>query len=281
MLDFAITSLTVLRPRLLHAALVLALLCPRQALAASPSGELRERAEALDTAGRFGDAAAAWEELAAAAADLDQRMLGTIHAVHAWMLAFETSGEEACRASARAILRRGLDDPQIDAGWREELQAALDKLEVPRVDLLDPEGEPRVDRPAPILDRAPALGADTPRRDPYRIVGAVSLALAAPALGGLIYALARDAQITRQLEIYGALDETARSDDIEAKVDRLGAEGFLVRDLAIGAGVASGVLIGAGVALLVHARRRAPARALALLPGARPGLAGVVLRGRF
>ncbi|MEZ4453009.1 MAG: hypothetical protein R3B09_26350 [Nannocystaceae bacterium] len=292
MLDFAIGSLLVIRPRLLHAALVLALLCPGPALAAPPSvdlDELRERAEAHDAAGRYGDAAAAWEAVAAAAPDLDPRMVATMHAFHGWMLAFEASGEAACRASARAILRRGLDDPQIDAGWREELQAALDKLDAdasPRVPLLDPAGEPRVDRrpaskPAPIRDATSRLEVDAPRRSPHRIAGAVSLSLAAPAVGGLVYALVRDAQITRQLELYGARDASSLSDDEKADFNRLGAEAFFVRDLAIGLGITSGALIATSVGLLVHARRRAPARPLALLPGARPGFVGVALRGRF
>lgn len=288
MRDFAIASLTVIRPRPLYVALVLALLCPGQALAAPPSvdvGELRERAEALDAEGHYADAATAWENFAGAAADLDQRMLGTMHAFHAWMLAYESSGEEAYQTSARSILLRALDDPQLDAGWREELQAAVDKIEAPRVALLDPEGEPRVDRPAPapIIDGASALGPvpDAPRRDPYRIAGGVSLALAAPALGGLIYALARDAQITRQLELYEVMDKRSVDDGDKATVERLGAEGFRVRNLAIAFGTTSTVLVGVAVGLLVHARRRPPTRALALLPDARPGLAGVALRGRF
>ncbi|MEZ4449120.1 MAG: hypothetical protein R3B09_06540 [Nannocystaceae bacterium] len=283
------------------AALALSTASSARAVSSStPIEQLQREALALDKAGDHPEAARRWESAASALTDdAEARMFAYFHAANAWIAAYDGAHHLSHLCAARSIVARALADAQLDDRARstfQELKQALDARGGECPETASPSAETATDdaprrstvallEPHSDLNPAPRPlpTSDTPRRSPHRIAGAVSLALAAPALGGLTYAFVRDAQIARQLDLYTATLKAGGhlGADEDAHAKELGAEAFFVRGLGIGLGLTSAALLGAGVGLVVHARRRSTARSLALLPDARPGLAGVALWGRF
>jgi len=138
---------------------------------------------------------------------------------------------------------------------------------------------PTCDASAPPIE-AHAVGssgpptADVPRRSPLSIAGTSMLALAAPALGGTVYALIADRAIIREV------DELTTYEPAQA--DRLEDQARRVQALAIGLGVTTAVLTSAGISLIIAGRRRSKkSRELSLLPQAGRDLRGLALIGRF
>ena len=285
MLDFALSSSPMPCARWIC---VVALLCvaglPGAAAASDEHAELRHRAEALDDAGRHVEAAEAWEALVDAAEDPRERMHGYMHAAYAWTAAFEASGDAAHLEAAASVLRRATADGELDIQARDEFAAMLDDAErrrgersrgERRVALLDPRGAPP-SLPARLSMSEPALMSDRPRPSPLTIAGGLSFALAAPALGGLVYALVVDRQLVDEL---GALPEYD-----PARVAVLKEDAREVRAMAIGFGVTSAALVGAGVGLVIAGRRQRTSRrgaSLTLLPQATRAQGGLTLLGRF
>ena len=202
--------------------------------------------------------------------------------------------------------RRGVQHPPQG---RDEFRTHLEKREAegiqPTVALLDPFGDSpaRSDTPAacddapaygaapacdnaptacdaPSCDAAPAAGssgtpaADAPQRSPLSIAGISMLSLAAPALGGTVYALIADRAIIREV------DELTTYEPDQA--DRLEDQARSVQALAIGLGVTTAVLTGTGISLIIAGRRRSKkSRELSLVPQAGRDLRGLALIGRF
>ncbi|MEZ4447892.1 MAG: hypothetical protein R3B09_00345 [Nannocystaceae bacterium] len=220
------------------------------------------------------------------AGDEVQRTLAYLHAIDAWLRAFAEDADLASSCAARAILTRALADERLDVRARDELRERFDdragtaseccaieadEAEAPTsIALIDPEG--------PAAGRTPALG-DRPRRSPRTIAGASLLALAAPALGGLVYAAFTDLAITRELrERQAKLEASGERND--ARITALEAEGRRVIGLEIGLGVAAAALVGAGVGLIAGRRDRSR-RSLSIAPHGRAESGGIVLSGRF
>lgn len=281
MLEIDLLSLRMLPapPRGVLAAFVLALLTSDVALAAPPPQDLREQAEALEVDGRHADAAGLWERLAKEATDDRQRLSGYLHAIDAWEAAVATSDDPAHHDAATSMILRAVEDPQIDDRARQELRAALERFEpaevAPRVELLDPDGA--APRGGP---RVPAPTVDNPRPSPLTIGGGVTLALAAPAVGGLVYAVLADRAIARDAE--AQRDALKAGGDVDKiYIDQRRPEAILLRDLQIGLGVTAAVLVTTGVALVVAGQRARRPSSVSILPQAGRGLGGLALTGRF
>ncbi|MEZ4448294.1 MAG: hypothetical protein R3B09_02360 [Nannocystaceae bacterium] len=283
---------------LVRAVLVLSLASPNAAHASTP---LEARAVALEEDGYHAEAARLWEQLAAEADDDRQRMRAAMQAANAWRDAYAKSGDRAHHCAAEAIVARALDDDELDARAREEFEGMLAELRSAGVDctrstpIVDdpPAAAPGAPTPAspdgptsaplegpasaPLLPPAPTDEDRGARR--RTIAGGVMLALAAPAVGGLVYAALADRAIVRDFE---RLDAERKATGVvhPDEVARLDAEVPIVRGLAIGFGVSSAVLTGVGIALLATGRRQRPA-SLAFTPQAHPNLGGVVVSGRF
>jgi len=245
--------------------------------------QLRERAARLESSGQHSKAAEIWAALVDESSDPRERMLAYMHAAHAWMAAFGASGSAELRESAEAVLRRALADEEIDPRAREEFAVYLEEIQR-ATDGAHPQESPVV-----LLDPLSGLSAppsapgalpssvasDSPRRSPFTIAGGVVLALAAPAIGGFVYAAVADRQLVR---------EVRELDDYDpVRLGRLEDEAREVRAMAIGLGVTSAALVSTGVALVIAGHRRESRRTgpLALLPHATAGQGGLALVGRF
>lgn len=282
---------------LVRAVLVLALASPNAAHASTP---LEARAVALEEDGYHAEAARLWEQLLAEADDDRQRMRVAMQAANAWRDAYAESGDRAHHCAAETIVARALDDDELDARAREEFEGMLAALRSVGVDCSQPiavvDDPPAAapERPTPATTDGPAsappegptsappLPAPTAEDRGARrrtIAGGVMLALAAPAVGGLVYAALADRAIVRDFE---RLDAERKATGVvhPDEVARLDAEVPIVRGMAIGFGVSSAVLAGVGIALLATGRRQRPA-SLAISPQANPNLGGVVVSGRF
>jgi len=264
--------------------------------------QLRERAGSLDASGNHVEAAKIWEQLIDTSSEPRERMHAYMHAAHAWMAASRSTGAVDLREAAVSVLRRALVDEAIDPRAREEFASTLEEIEhalpsenadAPRVRLLDP----RVGLSAPVagsgFDSPPGVAtsqlgvatsrssdstpfiADNPPRSPLTIAGGVTLALAAPLLGGLTYALLVDREITRQVAGMTEYDPV--------RLGRLEDSAREVQGMAIGFGIASATLATAGIGLVIAGHRRKSLRtgSVTLLPQGTAGRAELALVGRF
>ncbi|MEZ4448275.1 MAG: hypothetical protein R3B09_02265 [Nannocystaceae bacterium] len=278
---------------LVPAVLVVSLASPNAAKASTP---LEARAVALEEDGYHAEAARLWEQLLAEADDERQRTRAAMHAANAWRDAFAATGDPAHHCAAEAVIVHALEDDELDARAREEFDGMLAELRSAGVDCTrpiaavdDPSAaapeEPTTSEPLEGPAAAPASTPPLARTDEDRrgrrrtIAGGVMLALAAPAVGGLVYAALADRAIVRDFQ---RLDAERKATGVvhPDEVARLDAEVPIVRDMVIGFGVSSAVLTGVGVALLATGRRQRPA-SLAFAPQAHPKLGGVVVSGRF
>lgn len=248
--------------------------------------DLHARAVDLDERGPAIEAAALWEALARETDDDDLRLVAYARAVAAWERAHAASGDPRCVCAARSLVALALADERLVDEGRRELAARASALEAhavdcsrPRVPMLVGPSRPPPTPPTPPIDGP--ITIDEPKRlPPQMVAGALMIAIAAPALGGFIYAAAEDRKIVRGFRRLGAqYDQTDTYDEAEAQ--RLKAEAPIVRGMAIGLGLTTAALTGVAVGLLVagHRARTRSTTSLSLLPDTRGG--GVVLRGRF
>lgn len=248
--------------------------------------DLHARAVDLDERGPDVEAAALWEALARETDDDDLRLVAYARAIAAWERAHAASGDPRHVCAARTLVALALADERLVDEGRRELAARASALEAHAIDCSRPRVPMLVgpSRPPPIPPTPPIDGPitiDEPKRLPRQTVaGAVMMALAAPTLGGFIYAAAEDRKIVRGFRRLGAqYDQTDTYDEAEAR--RLEAEAPVVRGMAIGLGLTTAALTGVALGLLVvgHRARSKSTTSLSILPDTRGG--GVVLGGRF
>ncbi|MEZ4448178.1 MAG: hypothetical protein R3B09_01780 [Nannocystaceae bacterium] len=285
MLENALDS-DIMRPsarfaRCCSAALALALAVPASARAAS-AGE-RDAATLQEQAARS-------EGAIDEAGDEDQRMLAYFRAIDGWLRAFAVDGELASSCAARAILTRALDDERLDVRVREELRERFDARAASEreCEAREREGQRQPTRsttvplldPGGPLDQQFAEPTDGPRRSPRTIAGATLLALAAPAVGGLVFAALTDVAVAREVrERQTKLETSGERND--ARIAELEVEAKRALGLEIGLGIGTAALVGAGVALLATRHRARGPRPLSIAPNAGASFGGVVLSGRF
>ena len=194
---------------------------------------LADEALALVQQKRFPEASAAWERLAEHESDTEARVIAQIHAADARLMAFEASGEPAHHCAAERILARILEEEiELDERARQDFTEMLEESRSLGIECSTDKSpsEPRrrtvpllmdtttrsAPSPSPRRAAPRAEGeADTPRRSTQTnastISGAVSLSLAAPLLGGLLYALLDDLSVSAELQAYMARVEHART----------------------------------------------------------------------
>ncbi|MCB9754239.1 MAG: hypothetical protein H6713_30210 [Myxococcales bacterium] len=107
------------------------------------------------------------------------------------------------------------------------------------------------------------------------ISGAVTTAVGGGLIGVMAYGLYQG-----DLADQAGVEARARDPYDPDELQRIRIDGENANKLAIGAGVAGGLLAATGVALIVTSRV-GRARQLALSPATSPRLLGVTLRGRF
>jgi hypothetical protein len=277
---------------------LLALICavalgtPANARAA-PSADLAEQALKLDQQGRYAEAAALWERKAAED-EGEERLVSILHAADAWTAAHAATGDVAHHCAAEALVARTLAEEALDRRSRADFMSMFEALREKGIECGSHEqasaDEPdRAEEAAVPASRSsqPQSTDDRPRAElsPGAIVGATALSLAAPLVGGTVYALIDDAAVARELDTYTRRVESggSLSDTERLRVEELGERAIRDRNVAIGLGISGAVLTGLGLGMLLRGRRsqtRQPSQ-LSLQPRLGRDAAGLTLNGRF
>ncbi len=257
-----------------------------------------DQALAFDAQGLYLEAAAQWEKSAACEVDIEAQVIARLHAVDALHLAFEKSEDPADHCAAEGILLRILEEDSLEYRARADFTKMLEQSRAAAIDCSildesDAASASRKHRVSLLFDKPGQVPVDTrptdlrmPPANASTVFGSLSLALAVPVLGGLLYAVIDDSKITRTLDADTAAIEAGNSPS-EAEMlaaKQLGDRGIRNRNLEIGLGISSAALTGLGVGLLIRGRRkmvRMSDTQISVLPHASPRGAGVALRGRF
>jgi len=279
--------------------LAIALGLPANARATPAVTDLAEQAIELDQQGEYAKAAALWERKSATD-EGEERTVSLLHAVDAWRAAHAETGAPAHHCAAEALVAQTLAEDSLDRRARADFMSMFEELRAQEVEC-DPAEQPSdaetEESPAepwrtPGLSVAPTNTIGPAPRDgeedrptPSTVAGAVMLSLAAPLVGGTVYALVDDAAVGSELTAYqGRVDAGDRLSETERlHIEELGGRAIRDRSLALGLGISGAVLSGIGVGLLIHGRRARATRGtrLSLQPRLGRDAAGLVLGGRF
>ncbi len=261
--------------------------------------ELHNAAQARFDAGDYDGALEQWirvhDELPADP-ELEAYRAVLLHAIaSAAALSHEASGDPEPLSRALAVYEHDLDPNRgrEDGGIsdpeqlrplverQQSLEAAL--AEAGGVSSEPAESDPPLEPPAPAP--APERGDRDARGRTLQLVGGVALGVGAASLGVMSWALYEGEQIDQEGASF-AMSNGINSDG--SAVDDLIKRGERANTLAVATGVVGGVLLAAGVTLLVFGTRdRAAAKASAkaqratLAPALAPRFAGAVLHLRF
>lgn len=183
------------------------------------------------------------------------------------------------RPPLSVALRAGAAELRLDPGpWEVRVEAAGAP---PRTQRLDVGDEPmRV-----ILEPSPSPAPAGPASQPHAgraetVAGAVLVPLGLLALGGLTGVAVAHRHTRGEFEpLHAKYEQGMCLADEVLRLEELAGAARRQEGAMIGLGVAAGVLLGAGIGLLVHGRVRARAARVTL--DVRPGSAGVALTGRF
>jgi len=285
------------RPLLL-VSLAVALGLPANARATPAEMDLAAQAIELDQQGKYAKAAALWERKSATD-DGEERTMSILHAVDAWRAAHAETGALAHHCAAEGLVAQTLADDTLDRRARADFMGMFEELRAQGVDCASPKQPSHTGlassaspRQTPELSVAAAnTFGPAPRDDeqarpaPSTVAGAVMVSLAAPLVGGTVYALIDDAAVTSELNTYSERVEggDTLSDAERLRIAELGDRAVRDRNLAIGLGISGAVLSGIGVGLLIHGRRTRTARGtrLSLQPRLGRDAAGLILGGHF
>lgn len=285
------------RPLLL-VPLAVALGLPANARATPAAMNLAAQAKELDQRGEYAKAAALWERKSAID-EGEERTMSILHAVDAWRAAHAETGASAHHCAAETLVSQTLAEDTLDRRARADFMGMFEELRAQKIECASseritdaetespaepPQTSERSSAPTIIIGPAPHDG-EQGRPAPSTVAGAVMLSLAAPLVGGTVYALIDDAAVANELTSYTARVEAG--DTLSAaerlRIEELGDRAVRDRNLAIGLGISGAVLTGIGVGLLIHGRRVRTTRdaRLSLQPRLRRDGAGLVLGGRF
>ena len=285
------------RPLLL-VPLAVALGLPANARATPAATDLAAQAIELDRRGEYAKAAALWERKSAID-EGEERTMSILHAVDAWRAAHAETGASAHHCAAEALVSRTLAEDTLDRRARADFMGMFEELRARKVECASSEQTNDAETESPPEPRqtpersaapedivAPALHDDEQARPaPSTVAGAVMLSLAAPLVGGTVYALIDDASVARELNSYTRRVEAG--DTLSAaerlRIEELGDRAIRDRNLALGLGISGAVLTGMGVGLLIHGRRVRTTQGsrLSLQPRLGRDAAGLTLGGRF
>jgi len=267
--------------------------------------DLEGEALALVQQERFLEASAAWERLAAHESETEARVIAEVHAADAWLMAFEVSGDPGHHCAAERILARILEEEvALDERARQDFTKMLDDSRSSGIDCSTHKSSAELSRrTVPLLMGTAQRSRPSPRRatpsteaDMLRgssartnastISGAVSLSLAGPLLGGLLYALLDDLRVSKELRAYTARVKAGEglSDAGILHAEQLGDRALRNRSLALGLGLSGAALTGLGIGLLIRGKRRSARGGdaqLSIHPQTSPRSTGVALLGRF
>jgi len=225
--------------------------------------------------------------------------MSILHAVDAWRAAHAETGMPSHHCAAEALVSQTLAEDPLDRRARADFMDMFEELRAQGIECASPElsSDAEIEsaaeaRQTPELSAAPTntIGP-VPRDDeqarpaPSTVAGAVMLSLAAPLVGGTIYALIDDAAVASELTSTTGRVETGDTLSVaeRLRIDELGERAVRDRNLAIGLGVSGAVLSAIGVGLLLHGRRTRTTRSarLSLQPRLGRDAAGLILGGRF
>jgi len=251
-----------------------------------------------DQRGEYEKAAALWERKSATD-EGEERIMSILHAVDAWRAAHAETGMPNHHCAAEALVSQTLAEHTLDRRARADFMGMFEDLRAQEIECASPElsSDAEIEsaaeaRQRPELSAAPTNTFGHVQRDgeheraaPSAIAGAVMLSLAAPLVGGTIYALVDDGAVTRELNTYSERVEAGDTltDAERLRIAELGDRAVRDRNLALGLGISGAVLSGIGVGLLIHGRRTRTTRdaRLSLRPRLGRDTAGLILGGRF
>lgn len=282
-----------------------------QAIAEEPRGRSSAEVDARELS-RSGDhmrAAEKWAEVAATAAEPTTRTLAAFQGYQEWLAAYEQDHDPRRLCAARTLLGALLDRGDLDADVRGEARSRIADLDARIADHDDaavcedpaaqtpgkqpPSGLLPAYRPSRSAELLPVpstrtttitdRGAEDPRRRALALTisSGVTLGVGASLLGVAAYGIVVDARSAAALFPYTAKKHAGELTDADwTRIDALREQGLAGARLAKITGIAGGVAVITGAALLIHARR-VRQRSLALYPDIGRTQAGLGLRGHF
>ncbi len=260
---------------------------------------LRSRAEAFEDEADFSSAAESWVELMAEDGDPELWLVAAYRAQQAFRTAANSEDDRNHLCRAREVIAEVLANDGLEADERADFEdfrlaveadlivdfnTACSLEQVPDLLPVHSQAANEAGPRAPLFENnddtqpRPADG----KCSALTSAGTVTLALAAPALGGMLYAFFADRALVRE-------GDRLREDYDPQRLATLKGEAREVRGLAVGFGVTSAVLIGTGVGLVIAGRRqhqrqhqqKRTHRRLSILPRAGRSTGGITLTGRF
>jgi len=267
-------------------------LAPASATEALP--DLEAEALELEDRGDLRGAAQRWQALAVRAEDGAVRRMAAFRAQRARRALGATTGEIAEFCAAARIIARTLEREDLPAEARADFEAFAREVEAEIAahgghggcsaaeseSSTQPEAQPAADergaRGTPIPPRT-----SRPAR-PFLLAGAATTSASLALVGLMGYGLAIDhaaAEVVYELATKN--DETGLTTAEAMELDEALTRGRAGARLALGSGIAAGVVGLLGVGLLAHGGRLARAERLAVAPRIGGGLVGLSLGGRF
>lgn len=266
-------------------------LAPSSATEALP--DLEAEALGLEDRGDLRGAAQRWQALAVRAEDGAVRRMAAFRAQRARRALGATTGEIAEFCAAARIIARTLDREELPAEARADFEAFAREVEAEIAahgghegcsaagseSSTQPGAQPAADeRGAP---ETPSPSRTRPAR-PFLLAGAATTSASLALVGLMGYGLAIDhaaAEVVYELATKN--DETGLTTAEAMELDEALTRGRAGARLALGSGIAAGVVGLLGVGLLAHGGRLARAERLAVAPRIGGGLVGLSLGGRF
>jgi len=277
-------------------------------------------ARELSRRGEFVAASRAWAGIAASTVDPQDRAVAAFRGYQASVSAYEVEGDVASLCVARGLVSRLAADAAVDLPIREDAERRLAEIETMLSDpelagMCEPEPGPDLpeadspDGPALLPVRASRSGSrgggaraqsasgELDDDDPsstseqvrrFRLGGVFALSSGAALLGAMTYGLVVDARAATDLREYLSKAENGSLTAADWwRVEGLREEGQSATQLAMLTGIAGGLAVVSGVAVLLAGRRldRRDRQAMAFIPGVGFGVgkghAALTLRGRF
>ena len=256
--------------------------------------DLEAEALEFEDRGDLREAAKRWQALAVRAEDVEVRVMAAFRAQRARRALGATTGEIAELCAAARIIAWTLARADLPAEARADFEAFAREVEAEiaangerggcSADESDPTVERRTLREAGERESAGAprsSGTFRPAR-PFLIAGAVTTSTGVALVGLMGYGLAIDhASADVVYELAAKNEEVGLTTAEAADLDEAVSRGRAGARLALGSGIAAGVVGLVGVGLLAHGGRLVRAERLAVTPRIGGGLVGLSLGGRF